>query len=265
MGVKTAISLKEVNLLFENYNFTYIEPTTNGIMDTTYILKNSSSAFILKKYERDVSQKICREKELLKHLATCNLNTPRFLVQNKEWYLYTKLKGEMPKSIQLFHIQTLARFLSTLHKVSKTFTKSAPFLQQYDINAMLTFIKKYHFYYYKKLSSLQKFHLKQEGFIHGDIFKDNTLFDGSSIAVFDFIDGGVGEFSFDIVVALLAFNPKNRPLHVKSFLQTYNQNSRQKIPLKEVQKQLKTAAKFYALLRINHDKKTKRAKGLCNR
>ena len=63
MGVKTAISLKEVNLLFGSYNFTHIGPTTNGIMDTTYILKNNSSAFILKKYERDVSQKICIEKK----------------------------------------------------------------------------------------------------------------------------------------------------------------------------------------------------------
>jgi len=265
MGVKTAISLKEVNLLFPSYNFTHIEPTTNGIMDTTYILKDNTSAYILKKYEREMGKKIQTEHSLLAHLITCKLNTPRFLEEKNGWHLYSKLQGKMPKSTKLFHIHALARFLSAFHNESRNFKDTSSFLQHYDINAMLTFVKKNHFYYYKKLSSLQKFRLKQEGFIHGDIFKDNTLFEGNNIAVFDFIDGGLGEFSFDIAVALLSFNPKNRPLHVKSFLQTYNQNSRQKISLKELQKQRKAAAKFYALLRINHDKKTKRAKELCNR
>ncbi len=94
------------------------------------------------------------------------------------------------------------------------------------------------------------------------MFKDNTLFEKNKIAVFDFIDGGLGEFSFDIAVALLSFNPHNRSSHVKSFLQTYNQKAKKKISYEELQKQLKIAAKFYALLRINHDKTTKRAKEL---
>ncbi|QOP42548.1 phosphotransferase [Sulfurimonas sediminis] len=264
MGVKTELTLEELCQLFPKYDFKQIIPTTNGIMDTTYIVKNSSDAYILKKYERKMGKKVQTEQALLEHLLPCKLNTPQFLEQNKGWYLYTKLQGSMPKTTKLFHIHSLARFLAVFHNKSRNFKDTSPFLQQYDINAMLAFVKKNHFYFYKKLSSLQKFRLKQEGFIHGDIFKDNTLFHKNNIAVFDFIDGGLGEFAFDAAVALLSFNPKNRQLFTRVFLATYNQKKKRKITPAALQKQRNIAAAFYALLRINHDKKTKRAKEMYN-
>ena len=264
MGVKTAIGLQEANALFPAYNFTKITPTKNGIIDTTYILQTDTSAYILKKYERKLGAKLQTDTALLALLSANNLNTPKFLHQNQEWVLYTKLDGKMPTNIQLPHIQTLARFMAKFHNISKSFTHSAPFLASYEIDEMLTFVKKNYFSYYKKLCSLKELHQKEEGFIHGDIFTDNTLFEKNNIAVFDFIDGGLGEFGFDIAVALLSFNPHNRPLHLKSFLQTYNQRAKKKIAYEALQKQLKIAAKFYALLRINHDKKTKRAQELAN-
>ncbi|WP_457749413.1 phosphotransferase [Sulfurimonas sp.] len=264
MGVKTPISLQEANTLFPGYDFLQITPTTNGIIDTTYVLKNSRSAYILKKYERAIDKKIQTEQALLNRLLTCKLNTPQFLEQNQGWYLYSKLHGTMPKNIQFYHIHALARFLAQFHAISKDFTDATPFLNAYDINSMLNFVKKNHFFYYKKLCSLKNLRQKNEGFIHGDIFKDNTLFDERTIAVFDFIDGGLGEFAFDASVALLSFNPKNKRFHVNTFLRIYNQNTRKKISSLTLQKQLQIAAKFYALLRINHDKQTKRAQELVN-
>ncbi|WP_151901379.1 phosphotransferase [Sulfurimonas hydrogeniphila] len=260
MGVKTELTLEQLCRIFPDYGFKQIIPTTNGIMDTTYIVKNSKNSYILKKYERETGKKVQTEQALLKHLFTCKLNTPQFLEEKNGWYLYSKLQGSMPKNIQLFHIRALARFLAQFHTVSKDFTDASPFLNAYNINSMLDFVKKNHFYYYKKLCSLQNLRQKNEGFIHGDIFKDNTLFHKNNIAVFDFIDGGLGEFAFDASVALLSFNPKNRQLYTKMFLATYNQKRNKKITTAKLQKQRNIAANFYALLRINHDKKTKRAK-----
>ncbi|UCN00435.1 phosphotransferase [Sulfurimonas sp. SWIR-19] len=264
MGVKTELTLKQLCQLFPKYDFKQIIPTTNGIMDTTYIVKNSSDAYILKKYEREMGKKVQTEQALLEHLLTCKLNTPQYLEENKGWYLYTKLQGSMPKTTKLFHIQALARFLAEFHNQSKDFTNARPFLAAYEINKMLGFVKKNHYAYYKKLSCVKNIRQKEEGFIHGDIFKDNTLFHKNNIAVFDFIDGGLGEFAFDTAVALLSFNPKNRQLFTRVFLATYNQKKKRKITPAELQKQRNTAAAFYALLRINHDKKTKRAKEMYN-
>ena len=264
MGIITSIELHEANHLFPTYNFTQITPTINGIMDTTYILQSDKSAYILKKYERTLGKKLQTEKALLCLLSAHNLNIPKRLHQNQEWYLYTKLDGKIPANIQLSHIKTLARFMAQLHNVSKNFTQAEPFLATYNIDTLLHFVKNHYFSYYKKLCSLKKVRQKQEGFIHGDIFIDNTLFEQNKIAVFDFIDGGLGEFGFDIAVALLSFNPHNKPLYLQSFLQTYNQRAKKKITHKELQKQLTIAAKFYALLRINHDKNTKRTHELAN-
>ena len=264
MGVKTKITLKEINTLFPTYNFTQLTPTKNGIIDTTYIIKNSLSVYVLKKYERDISQKIENDKAILNLLSMHNLNISTFLEEKNGWYLYTKLKGKTPKTIQLYHIHSLARFMAKFHNLSKKVKNTPSFLQHYEPKKMLASIKQSHYYYYKKFSLLTTLKQKHDGFIHGDIFKDNTLFDKKKIAVFDFIDGGLGEFSFDIAVALLSFNPKNKSLHVNTFLRCYNQYSRKKITHNELQKQLKTAAKFYALLRINHDKNTKRLKELAS-
>ena len=264
MGIKTVIELEEVNTLFPEYNFTNLAPTLNGIMDTTYIVQNRTSAYILKKYEREMGTKIETDKLLLQLLCANGLNTSRFLCQKSGWYLYTKLIGESPKSITLMQIQALARFMASFHNVSQNFRSAEAFLNSYNIVKMLDFTKKSYFFYYKKLASLKELQQEKEGFIHGDIFRDNTLFDGKKIVLFDFIDGGLGEFSFDVAVALLSFNPKRRALYEKSFLQTYNQNRRKKISNIELQEQLQKAIQFYTLLRINHDKSIRRIKELAN-
>ena len=50
MGVITKITLKQVNALFKNYNFTKLTPTSSGIIDTTYIISTDKKSYILKKY-----------------------------------------------------------------------------------------------------------------------------------------------------------------------------------------------------------------------
>ena len=96
MGVKTAITLDEVNTLFNSYKFTNITPTASGIIDTTYIVSNKEKSYILKKYERDIGLIIERDKILLKELNSLNLNVPLCLDENNGWYLYKILDGVTP-------------------------------------------------------------------------------------------------------------------------------------------------------------------------
>ena len=258
MGVKTLLTQKEAQALFPSFSLTNIKPTTHGVIDTTYI----SEKYILKKYERNIDKRIEEDTKRLKSLFQHQLNVPRVLAKNQEWYLYERLCGSSPKSIAYYHIQSLARFMAKLHRLSQTQYTSPPFLAQYDIQGYLYSVKKDFFLYYKMLEPLKSLKLPCDGFIHGDIFPDNTLFNKETIAVFDFIDGGCGTFSFDIAVAIMAFNPHQKPSLTKLFLQTYNQNSPKKIKNQELQKQLKMAKKLYMLLRASTEKKTQKAKML---
>jgi Ser/Thr protein kinase RdoA (MazF antagonist) len=260
MGVKTSITLQEVQKLFPSHTFKTLTPTKNGVIDTTYILDE----FILKRYERDIDTKVQEDTKRLQFLRKSGLNVPLCLAQNNSWFLYEKLKGEVPKHIRLKHIQVLARFMAKMHRVNyKNYAKES-FLEQYDLDASLYTLQKSFYFYYKKLASLAHYTQKNDGFIHGDIFKDNTLFYKDKIAVFDFIDGGNGSFVFDIAVALVAFNPHKRQSFTRAFLNTYNQRSPYKIELKELQKEISSSAKLYSLLRLTSQRNSKRAKKLAN-
>ncbi|MCD6433560.1 MAG: phosphotransferase [Sulfurimonas sp.] len=259
MGVKTLITLEEVNRLFPSYNFKNLKPTSSGIIDTTYIVDD----FILKKYERNIKTKIDEDIKLLNDLKALGLNVPVCLDKNGEWYLYEKLKGEEPKNIKSFHIQELARFLARFHSFSYKKSSNSNFIDQKEVSSLLNYTKSNFFSYYKKLQFLEKQKVKNDGLIHGDIFKDNTLFDGRKIGVFDFIDSADGSFSFECGVALVGFDvKKKRDFFINLFLLNYNQHAPKKIEKKELLEQMVMACGFYALKRIHKYEKTKKAKEL---
>ena len=262
MGVVTPTTLERVQELFPSYKLLTLEPTSNGVVDTTFVVSSTHKSYILKKYERDISKKIIADTRLLSTLFEAGLNVPILLSSNKGWYLYKKLDGEVPTWINSHHIVSLARFMAELHTQTHKMQTTTRFIENYDIKSILNYTKIHHFLYFKKLSFLQNYKMKNEGLIHGDIFKDNSVFNGSKIGVFDFIDAGEGEFLFDIAVALVAFNPSQRGLHFNLFLKNYNQKAPKKVKKQALLKMLKVASSFYSLLRIQKYKNTKKAKEL---
>ena len=99
--------------------------------------------------------------------------------------------------------------------------------------------------------------------IHGDIFKDNTIFNGRKIGVIDFIDSSCGTFAFDVAVALVGFDARERDEYfINMFLIAYNQHAPKKLTKKRVKKKMKIASHFYALKRVYNYKNTLRAKEL---
>lgn len=224
------------------------------MVDTTYL----SESYVIRFYERDIKEKIKLDASILLRLHTEGLNVPRLLEVSEDWYLYERLKGDSPRTIKLSHIQAIARFMAKFH--TQKITHPEDCLEKYTIKKTLSEIKQHYFRFYKELEPLKEYKMRCDGFIHGDMFVDNTLFDEQKIAVFDFIDGGSGTYLFDIAVALLSFNPHNRPLYTNIFLSTYNQRAHKKINLDELHKTIKMAGLFYAMLRIESQKNTSRAK-----
>ncbi|MEN8302962.1 MAG: phosphotransferase [Campylobacterota bacterium] len=256
MGVKTQISLEEVKELFPAFNIQTLIPTSSGVMDTTYL----SEEYILKKYEREID--VDSDIKLLKSLST-SLSVGYYISQNRGWFLYKKLQGTQPKTIKTYHIQALARFLAKFHTQTQSMKCGSFFIDKYNLKETLYSVKQNYYFYYKRLQPLQNYKPKNDGFIHGDIFKDNTVFDRDKIGVFDFIDGGCGEFIFDMAVCLVAFDAKKHSLYFMNlFLNTYNQRAPKKIDRDELIKMMEIASAFYALLRIDKYKTTHKAREL---
>jgi len=263
MGVVTQLSLERLRTLFGEYRFTDIIATDSGVMDTTYIVSNDRDEYILKKYERDVGEKIALEQALLERLYRDALNVPLCIDQRADWYLYTKLKGKEPRSIQLRHIQAGARFLAKLHRHTYREKCHCDFIQSYDIPKHLRGIKPKFYLYYKKLQDIEGYNPPNDGVIHGDIFKDNVVFENNRIGIFDFIDAGCGSFLFDAAVFLVGFDAlKHKRLFLNLFLYTYNQKAPQKLKKQELLETIAIARSFYALLRISKYQNTKKAKEL---
>ena len=261
--MQTLISLSEINALFPAYKFIAYEPTVSGIIDTTYIVYTKTDGFVLKKYERDIPTKIIQDMRLLSTLHSAGLNVPICLGANQGWYLYKKLKGSQPKNIKSYHIQALARFLAKLHRSMAKHTCSSNQIIEKEVLENLAYTKANYFGYYKKFEFLKNFTLKPDALIHGDIFKDNTIFDGKKIGVIDFIDSSCGTFTYDAAVALVGFDARvHHHYFINLFLNTYNQHAPKKITKKRLLYKMKIAAHFYALKRVNKYKNTFRAKEL---
>jgi homoserine kinase type II len=263
VGVQTVLSLREAQTLFPHANITQLTPTTFGVIDTTYL----TPCYVLKKYERSIGEKVQKDAEILKKLFDKGLSVTTLQAHNKGWYLYTRLPGEVVSVIHTQQIVLVARFMAKLHTITSTRTRNSQkqplFLANYNIKQFLCYTKQNHFAYYKKLQHLTHYTQRNEGFIHGDLFKDNCVFDGKKVSVFDFIDGGGGSFVFDCAVALMALSPKTRlKYNTQLFLRVYNQHAPKKLTHQTLNKELTIAQHFYALLRINHHKKTSLARGL---
>nr|WP_321267372.1 phosphotransferase [uncultured Sulfurimonas sp.] len=263
MGVKTVISLSELNSLFPSYNFTEMHPTTSGIIDTTYIVHTKTRAYILKRYERDIPHKIALDIKLLDALKSAGLNVPTCLDNNDGWYIYEKLKGKHPLSVKSHHIQALARFMAKMHKETSKIKCTTNMIIEDEVTDSLRYVKENFFGYYKKFEFLKDFTHNHDAIIHGDIFKDNTIFNGKKIGVIDFIDSSCGTFAYDVAVALVGFDAREKDdYYINLFLKNYNQRAPKKLSKELVKEKMRFAANFFALKRVNEYKNTTKAKEL---
>ena len=150
-----------------------------------------------------------------------------------------------------------------MHKqTSKTKCDSNIIIED-EVTEALKYAKANYFSYYKKFEFLKDFTDKHDAIIHGDIFKDNTIFNGRKIGVIDFIDSSCGTFEYDAAVALVGFDAMvHSDYYINLFLRSYNQQAPKKLKKIDVIKKMKTAANFFALKRVQKYKNTSRAKEL---
>jgi len=226
MGLVTKISLQEAQELFAIFSFTKLTPTTEGIIDTTYIVENSNKKYILKKYENKTPLQLQNHIEFLNRLARHNLNVPQLVAESNLWFLFNYIKGEHPTSITYFNLRQIAINTRKIHNCTRGYYVKRHIFDRINILDALKYQKKDSFYYYKKYLDLKNMQRSVDGLIHGDIFPQNILITNSNIAIIDFIDAADGSLIFDLAVALssLAKHP-NRQHHIENFENFYNQTN----------------------------------------
>ena len=254
MGIKTVLSLAQAQAIFPKRDFITLEATLRGVIDTTYVVSNQTQSFILKKYERATSIQIQQEQQLLKKLSKVSLQVPYPLESSQQWHLFTLIKGDIPHKITVQQLRSVGRFLGKLH--SHTINQKSTFtpFKRENYQKTVKNLRKSNFYYAKQLSYLQYFPTEVDGIIHGDLFCDNSKFDGSILGVFDFIEAGNGSFAFDLGVVAMSWIGKKRlsRLQINILLQAYNQNINKKITLKKLLKMMHVAALVYTLKRLTN-------------
>ena len=252
LGVKTRLSLSQAQALFPNRDITSLEATKRGVIDTTYRVYTNSQNYILKKYERASSLQIEEEQDLLNKLSQSSLNVPKPIESVNEWHLFSLLAGEIPHKISLQQLRSIGNFLGRFHwKLRHHPSSFRPFTQQ-EYRTTLAQLRKKKLLYSKRLSALNDFPQEIDGIIHGDLFCDNSKFDGAILAVFDFIEAGSGSFTFDLGVVAMSWVAKKRlsTLQLQILLQAYNQQVKKKIVLDDLYTMIHYAALVYSLKRF---------------
>lgn len=259
MGVKTKITLAEINFLIKDTNIEVcdIKETTKGLSDSTYILSDLQNKYIFKIYESSSKDDIQEEIKILNALKA--LQVPKVLsslkiYKNKPAVLYSYLDGNIEDDINIKQIKELAKFLSLLHNI-KTYKPKNKNI--YDKNNLDLMYKKEEnndefFTRYKYIKDLN---LEKNSLIHGDLFPDNVKFINNSLSgAYDFAHSTYGCSYFDISVCLVSWCfDENYVLDIKlvdEFLFVYNQNMGTKISKEFLKPYLLYACFYYALQRF---------------
>jgi len=251
MGVKTTITLKQVQNYFPQLNVIALTPTLEGITDTTYILHTNMKQYVLKKYENKTQEQIATHLKLLQKLHSCSIDVPQLITNVNGWYVFNYTKGTYLKTINYYSLKQIALMIKKIHQCTKKYYCDRDISERINIKDALKGQKR-HYYFYKKFLPLKSIPKSQDGLIHGDIFWDNILNKGTKISIIDFSDAANGRFSFDLGVTLssLCSHP-NRRHYIDFFLKVYNQNNRFKITKYALLEDLVYAKLFYELLKRN--------------
>jgi homoserine kinase type II len=239
MGVKTKISKKDLAGIFDVKT---LFETKNGVSDSVYIVNNK---YVLKIFEKGSQNNIKEELRLykkMKHLKVAKIIKNGLRIKGKDALVYKKCDGKSLQKVKIKQIKQIGKFLKEFHKITKGKTsKNKNLFSNKIVKDMVKQSKDKRF---KKIYRSLKIELKNDGIIHGDIFKDNVLFKGDKLScVIDFCEACNGDFYFDLAVVGLDWCRNDK--EYKILLKSYGAD----IGLKEFKLYIKYAGLYYALMR----------------
>ena len=230
MAVYTMLALDEMREAlapFELGQLIRADPVAAGIENTTYFATFEQSAGRTAEYVLTLGESIASADmefvagltTLLHHHGlpvpapvTTNAGTQVFYLAHKPALLIPKAAGEPPAAPSVQQCRALGNTLARLHRVllcqpfDHTSHKSLDWVAATGGRLLPHLSGRPRDLLCSSLARLDAFVSAHEklprAVIHGDLFRDNTLFDGESVtAIIDFFSAGAGYLLFDVAVA----------------------------------------------------------------
>jgi homoserine kinase type II len=232
MAVYTEVSLDEAHSLFTQLGLgtvTDLQGCKGGIENTNYFVDceqdGVSSRYVLTLFERLTHEQLPFYLYLMKHLAQRGIPVPDpqadqtgdilLTVQGKPACVVNCLRGSSELTPTAAHCATVGAMLARMHLAGKDYSRNQPNLRSLPwwnetIPVVLPYLTpeqtqliKSELAYQNHIAASSAYKALPCGPVHADLFRDNVMFEGSSLTgFFDFYFAGVDSFLFDIAVCL---------------------------------------------------------------
>jgi homoserine kinase type II len=225
MAVFTPLSDAQVAHFLERFDvgpLQRLEGVPSGTENTTFFVTTEREALVLTLFEQGEQEELPFFVELLDFLAAHRLPVPGpvhdrqgialHVLADKPALLFPRLPGSHPRAPNLAQCRALGAALGRMHAVSRDFqgqranprdlawlldnhAKVLPYLAPEEQATMRDELAAYR-------RTFADITLPQ-GAIHGDLFRDNTLFDGDTLGgIIDFYNGCNGDLLFDLAIVI---------------------------------------------------------------
>ena len=227
MSVYTTLTLKEVQDFAAPYGLEVIDliPIQGGIQNTNYFLVCENQQYVLTVFEDMDEQAAGELVPVLQQLGQAGLAVPVPLshsgkaihtLKNKPAQIAPRMMGEHPMPSTVAQAEAIAIAQAKMHVALKDFKLERAFVRDHaywynvaqEIKPSLNVADKV---LLGKLLGLYEaltavYPDRPRGFIHSDLFRDNTLFEGDQLkGILDFYELNKDEFLFDIAITLNDF------------------------------------------------------------
>ena len=249
MSVYTTLTLQEVQTFAAPYGLEVVDliPIQGGIQNTNYFLvgKNAKQ-YVLTVFEEMDEQGAAELVPVLEHLAQQGLAVPVPLnyagkaihsLKDKPAQIAPRMMGEHPMPSTLAQAEAIAIAQAKIHVALQDFPLERAEYRNHDywlqvakelkptLNPADAILLSEVLGLYDALTAV--YPNRPKGFIHSDLFRDNTLFNGNQLnGILDFYELNKDEFLFDIAITLNDFCTEYPEVHLnevkaQAFLAAY--------------------------------------------
>ncbi|ENV10240.1 homoserine kinase [Acinetobacter higginsii] len=228
MSVYTPLSLEEVQAFAEPYGLAVIDliPIQGGIQNTNYFLVDQSQKqYVLTVFEELDAEGAGELVPVLDCLGEAGVPVAVPLkhsgqaihtIADKPAQIAPRLMGEHPEDASIIQIQAIAQAQAKLHLALQGFPLERDFNRNHqywsDVAEQLkpqmnAQDQKLLAQVFQQFAAITQQHPdRPTGFIHSDLFRDNTLFEGDQLqGILDFYELNQDEWLFDIAISINDF------------------------------------------------------------
>ncbi|NRF70763.1 homoserine kinase [Aquincola sp. S2] len=252
MAVFTEVSFDEAAAFLRTLDMGQlrsIQACTGGIENTNYFVDTETGAYVLTLFERLATDELPFYLHLMQHLAGRGIPVPdpmpdragRLLHQlkGKPAVVVDRLRGRNELQPSIAHCRAVGAMLARLHLAGRDYDRQQanlrglpwweetvpmvwPYLRE-DQRALLSSEMDLQ----RRIAESPEYASLARGPIHGDLFRDNVLFDGERLTgILDFYFAGCDTWLYDIGVSLNDWcvdQDGGRPDHVReaAFIEAY--------------------------------------------